>query len=195
LPIIFLSLSTLTLSCPCTFTQEGRIFDLSPLNEAGVISGTDSNNIYTYQITICNNSVPQPCELSNGLPPFKLYCPEGVGYCQQGRIGGGLYGFCVGVTSFPQRTTVIPGKGLEIIYTEPFPRVPGDGMARLGKVIINCNPGGPLISNIRAISPAVVDGYEFHFDSYTACPLGDDIPFLELLQRLVTKVARYFHWG
>jgi len=170
--IIFFSLTTLILSQPaCQFSHQGENYDLSPLAKAGVLQAADAARVYTYFVTICGNNVPQPCELNNNMPPAKLYCPQQVGYCQQGTVGSSKMGFCIGITTSPSQTT-IRNCQIEIIYTEPNQRLPGDGIARVGKVTIKCNPGGALVSNLKAISPSQVTDYEFHFDSYAACPLS-----------------------
>jgi len=169
--LFLFSWAILTLSQPpCKFTdKEGHYYDLTPLSKAPV-SGSDGQD-YTYTVSICSNSLPQPCEITNGqpTPDNQRACVNQVGYCQTGINSHAGYGFCIGTSDNPTDTAGIPGgKGVTIYYQEPR-RVVG----RSGTVTINCNPSSPLVGPVKAISPtpnAPEPHYELIFESWAGCP-------------------------
>lgn len=130
-------------------SKDGSSYDISILQTLGPLSGTDSENKWHYTVSICEDALTS-CDI----------CSE-AGYCQKGKGNEDQdVTFCigkyVGITGYDQ------GRGVELLYNEPV-------VGRVGKVIIHCNPGGPIVSNITVVSPSSITGYEFHFDSSAAC--------------------------
>jgi len=127
-------------------------YDLSALKTQTPITATDSANLWTYSLSVCGN---------------QIQCAgNSVGYCQTGVIGGvpetygiGIYGQMIGKTKEE-------GEGVELVYWS--------NEDRIGRVIIRCNVGGPLVSDKVVISPPDKSGYEFHFNSSVACPLPNN---------------------
>jgi len=134
---------------PCTFiAEDGSTYDLTRLASLGTISGTDSDALWTYAISICANAVT--CGTTTE-----------TGYCQYGNIGGREFYNNVGYLDqvLPKKN----GEGVELVYFAPQEQ-------RAGKVIITCNPNA-LIADITAITPPPENplGFEFRFSSIAGC--------------------------
>jgi len=155
LTIIFGSIYCQPDSVSCKITaSDGYMYDLTPLMSQGQISQIDSDNMWTYTIAICQNTIT--CDI----------CPK-AGYCQTGTLGGTLYTYCIGSIEEDEITGMPGGKGAILEYDEPKSGPEG----RIGKVFINCVPGA-LVANKVVVSPKAVTDYKFTFDSSAACPTG-----------------------
>jgi len=147
----------ITPSNPCTVTAtDGSLYDLSALVAQGPIVGTGNHAIWTYTVAICQNIIP--CNV----------CVE-AGYCQSGIVDGQESINCVGTFDKEQIRGQPGGQGVELVYQEPT-------YGRIGRVIIRCDEGGPLVSRITALTPDKVTGYEFHFFSSAACSIAPIYP-------------------
>jgi len=99
-------------------------------------------------MSICRDAVP-----CNNDCPF-------AGYCQNGERGT----YCVG-TYQPEQIIGLPGgNGVILEYSEPR-------IGRLGRVFAMCDPVAWLVTDITAVSPTDLKGYEFYFLSYDACSI------------------------
>jgi len=137
----------------CKFTaSDGYMYDLTPLMAQGPIAQIDSDNMWTYTVSICQNNIN--CDK----------CPK-AGYCQTGTLGGTLYTYCIGTIDEGEMTGIPDGKGAILEYDEPLHG------GRIGKVVVNCVPGA-LVANKIAFSPKAVTDYKFTFDSGFGCPTG-----------------------
>jgi len=137
-------------SCRTT-TSDGLTYDLSALKSQIPINGTDSSNVWTYSLSVCGNQIQ--CGSSSS------------GYCQNGVIDGIPQTFNVGIYGKIAGNTKEEGEGVELLYWSTEDRI--------GRVVIKCNPGGPLVSDKVVVSPPVKSGYEFHFSSSAACPISN----------------------
>jgi len=134
---------------PCQATSpDGSSYDLGALVLHEPISGQDEWNEWKYTVSICQNLL-------------KCTSFDNAGYCQES-------------TDFPMQFTVgvfatieglDEGKGVKLTYN-------GGDNSRSGTVTVECNPSGGLVSDVVAISPDTLDGYQLNFKSNAACPKG-----------------------
>jgi len=135
-----------TSTCKAT-AADGSAYDLRSLILHAPLWGVDEWNLWNYTVSICQDSLS--CA---GVDP--------AGYCQY-RADGSPPDFCVG--KFESIQGLNNGAGVKLTY-----KAPTEG--RIGTVTITCDPNGPIVSGITAISPATLEGYEFNFKSSAACP-------------------------
>jgi hypothetical protein len=137
---------------PCIATSaDGSVYDLDELVLQPPLTGTDDDKKWKYTVSICQN---------------QLHCGgvNETGYCQNSVPGSGWpeAEFCVG--TYESISGIDGGKGVKLIY-----KAPADKGGRVGTVNIACNPNGPLVSDIKVVSPDHLEGYEFNFSSRAAC--------------------------
>jgi len=143
----FFAIIYLSHTQPCkTTASDGTVYDLSRLM-AVEIGAYDDQKLWLYNISICHNSLK--CDIC-----------QSAGYCQSGFLSGTKYEFCIG--SFKSIVGRPGGTGVDVIYNEPQ-------QGRIGTVKITCDPSGPLVARMKAISSSSLTGYEFLFDSVAAC--------------------------
>jgi hypothetical protein len=135
-----------TASCKVT-AADGSAYDLRPLLLHPPLSGVDQWEFWKYTVSICQDSLS--CA---GVDP--------AGYCQN-RVDGSPFEFCIG--KFDSIQGLNNGIGVKLTYKEPQE-------GRIGTITVTCDPNGPVVSGITAISPDNMEGYEFNFKSSAACP-------------------------
>eukprot|EP01123_Difflugia_compressa_P009742 TRINITY_DN331_c0_g1_i1.p1 TRINITY_DN331_c0_g1~~TRINITY_DN331_c0_g1_i1.p1 ORF type:complete len:259 (-),score=40.00 TRINITY_DN331_c0_g1_i1:46-822(-) len=140
-----------------TTAPDGSKYNLDALANFGYINGVDDKNEWNYTVKVCGDTIP--CIQTND----PNVCSSGAGYCQHSNTLSQTY--CVGLY-IPPMVGLDNGAGVQLIYQSPR-------QGRMGVVTITCNPGGPLVSGVVAISPFVVSGYKFYFNSSAACPYRD----------------------
>jgi len=133
---------------PCKVESlTGEYYDLTPFIGTSPITASDDKGEYRYSVTVCQDGIPK-CDICS---------PSG--YCQTSASQDQTY--CVG--TYENITANDDGSGVVLYYEEPI-------RGRKGKVRIECDPLAGLVTNITAISPPDITGYEFQFKSYAACP-------------------------
>jgi len=131
---------------PCKAESlSGVYYELTDFIGTPPITATDNNGEYRYSVTVCQDGIPN-CDICS---------PSG--YCQYRESRT----YCVG--TYENITANDDGTGVVLYYEEPV-------QGRKGKVLIECDPLAGLVTNITAISPDEITGYEFKFKSYAACP-------------------------
>jgi len=154
LSLIFLvSIKAQTIPCRAT-ADDGSEYDLTPLIDRVLIAKDADSLPFSYEVKICRNDLTCGTCLT-------------AGYCQIPYFGGNRY--CIGKIADGQITGKDNGEGVELIYNNGDP---ANGVNRMGKVTINCNPA-TLIGTMKAISPATdVTKYEFIVESSAGCPIN-----------------------
>jgi len=131
----------------CTaVAPDGSTYNLYALVLHAPINGTDKDNHWKYQISVCQNSLS-----CGNIDP--------AGYCQY-YVNYEPFQFCIG--SYDGIVGLNEGKGVQLVYKEPIE-------GRIGTVNIKCDPSGSLVSNVEAISPDKITDYVFSFSSSAAC--------------------------
>lgn len=125
---------------------DGSAYDLDSLVLLQPLTAVDAKKEWSYTVSICQNSLPQ-CASVNP-----------AGYCQHHVSNDQVY--CIGV--FDSIEGLNNGEGVKLTYKE-------DILGRKGTVNIGCDPNGPIVGNIEAISPLNKEDYQFNFKSNAAC--------------------------
>jgi len=140
-------------ACPitpslCSVTApDGSDYDLRELVLHPPLSAKDDIEFWSYTVSICQDALS--CA---GVDP--------AGYCQY-YVDYPVIQFCIG--KFDSIQGLNNGEGVKLTYKEPQE-------GRTGTVTITCDPNGPVVGEITAISPPGLEGYEFNFKSRAACP-------------------------
>jgi len=137
-------------ACKAT-SPDGSTYDLEALVLHEPITGVDQKNEWKYSVSVCQNLLQ--CGTS-----------DKAGYCQEYTVFP--VHFTVGV--FTNIEALDEGKGVKLTYS-------GGTEDRAGTVTVTCNPSGPLVSDIVAISPDTLKGYQFNFKSSAACPKTNEL--------------------
>jgi hypothetical protein len=131
--------------CKVVSPNQQNSYDLTDFIGTSPITVTDGE--YQYGVTVCQNGINN-CNL----------CAT-AGYCQSAIRD---LKFCIG--KYQNISGNDDGSGVVLYYDEPVE-------GRKGKVFVTCDPQSSLVSDITAITPPVLTGYEFYFKSYAACPI------------------------
>jgi len=135
--------------CKAESPSGEQFYDLTAFIAASPITASDDKGDYSYRVSVCQDGIPK-CDICSP-----------AGYCQTSIREG--YTFCVG--TYENITAKDDGTGVVLTYEEPI-------QGRRGKVQITCDPLADLVSDMTAISPSDIKGYEFNFKSYAACPIS-----------------------
>jgi len=135
-----------TTTCKAT-ADDGSAYDLRQLVVHPPLWGADQWKEWNYTVSICQDTLS-----CFGVDP--------AGYCQF-NLDYPWIEFCVG--KFDSIQGLNNGAGVKLTYKDPTE-------GRIGTVTITCDPNGPVVSGITAISPDKIEDYEFNFKSSAACP-------------------------
>jgi len=135
-----------TTSCKVT-ADDGSAYDLRQLVVHPPLWGADDIKEWNYTVSICQDTL-------------SCYGVDPAGYCQF-NLDYPWIEFCVG--KFESIQGLNNGAGVKLTYKDPTE-------GRIGTVTITCDPNGPVVSEITAISPDKIEDYEFNFKSSAACP-------------------------